>query len=317
MKITVILCTYNRCVSLARAIESVAASRLSDPFRWEVLVVDNNSPDQTREVVAGFCGRYPGRIRYLFEPKPGKSNALNAGIRETDADVLAFMDDDVVVEPTWLQELSAPLLNGPWAGVGGRILLQPMSTTPNWLPTNERYGLAPLAMFDLGTEAGPLHEPPYGTNMAFRRRVFEKYSGFRTDLGPRAGDEVKNEDSEFGQRLMKAGEQLWYEPSAVVYHSVPEKRLQKAYFLRWSFDKARADLRQVGIPDDARWFIAGVPAYFFRRIAVWTVRWLIATRPKERFGARLRVWALAGSIQECRHLALDAKRPGKESRSSK
>ncbi len=83
MKISVILCTHNRCQSLAKALNSLAALTLPESVEWEVLVVDNNSSDGTREVVQrDFCGRYPGRFRYLFEPQPGKSYALNAGIRQ-------------------------------------------------------------------------------------------------------------------------------------------------------------------------------------------------------------------------------------------
>jgi glucosyl-dolichyl phosphate glucuronosyltransferase len=72
MKITVILCTYNRCRSLAKALESVAASQMPDSVEWEVLLVDNNSSDQTREVAEEFCGRYPSRVRYVFVPHHGK-----------------------------------------------------------------------------------------------------------------------------------------------------------------------------------------------------------------------------------------------------
>ena len=122
MKITIILCTYNRCGSLAKALQSASALRLPDSDEWEVLVVDNNSSDKTREVVEEFRGRYPGRFRYLFEPQQGKSYALNAGVREARGDVLAFTDDDVTFEPMWLQNLTASLRTGEWAGAGGRTL---------------------------------------------------------------------------------------------------------------------------------------------------------------------------------------------------
>jgi GT2 family glycosyltransferase len=154
-------------------------------------------------------------------------------------------------------------------------------------------------MFDLGVETGPLNEPPFGTNMAFQRRVFEQYPGFRTDLGPRPGSEIRNEDTEFGQRLLNAGERLRYEPSAIVYHAIPEKRLKKEFFLRWTFDKARADLREFGISQDAKWFVAGVPLYLFRRLAVWTLRWMAGIDPSIRFSRKLKVWSIAGAIQEC------------------
>jgi glycosyltransferase involved in cell wall biosynthesis len=298
MNITVILCTYNRCASLARALESVAASVLPESTTWEVLVVDNNSKDQTPGVVEGFCQKYPGRFRYLFEAKPGKSNALNAGIEHSESDLLAFMDDDVIVEPTWLQNLTAPLKDQKWAGAGGRILPEWISPPPKWLPVEDRYGLAPLAGFDLGPDAGPLTESPFGTNMAFQREVFRKYAGFRTDLGPRPGSEIRNEDTEFGDRVLQAGEKLLYEPSAVVWHSVSQERLRKEYFLKWWFDKARADVRQYGI-SDGQWSIAGVPLVQLRRLSTGTLRWLTATHPGRRFGAKLKVWGRLGEIQEC------------------
>jgi glycosyltransferase involved in cell wall biosynthesis len=298
MNITVILCTYNRCQSLAKALDSVVASTLPESIEWEVLVVDNNSTDRTHEVVEDYCRRYPTKLRYVFEPKPGKSHALKAGIQEARGDILAFIDDDVTVEPTWLQNLTAALHNGQWVGAGGRILPAQTFLPPAWLPLKDRYALAPLALFDLGPRGEPLTEAPFGTNMAFQKKVFEKYHGFRTDLGPRPGSEIRNEDTEFGQRLLAAGEQLLYEPSAVVYHSVSPNRLRKRYFLTWWFDKARADICQFGIPH-AKWFVAGIPLYLFRRLAVWTVRWIVALDPSRRFSNKTKTWTVAGQILEC------------------
>jgi GT2 family glycosyltransferase len=234
----------------------------------------------------------------VFEPHPGKSHALNTGIREARGDILAFMDDDVTVDPSWLHHLTAALHNGKWTGSGGRILPQWTAPPPPWLPQRGRYALAPLAMFDLGLEAGPLTEPPFGANMAFQRRVFEQYDGFRTDLGPRPGSEIRNEDTEFGRRLLAAGERLHYEPSAVVYHSVSEQRVQRKYFLSWWFDKARADVREFGIAPGTKWFAGGVPLYLFRRLAVWGLRWMVALEPSRRFSNKLDTWTVAGQIVE-------------------
>ncbi len=293
-----------------KALSSVALSRLPESVTWEVLVVDNNSCDQTREVVEDFIGRYPGRFRYLFESEPGKSRALNRGIAEARGDVLAFMDDDVIVDPRWLQMLTAALLKGMWAGSGGRILAKWNCPRPPWLPENERRAMAPLAVFDLGLEAKRLAEPPFGTNMAFRRNVFEKYGGFRTDLGPQPGSQIRNEDTEFGRRLLGAGEQLWYEPSAIVFHPVQENRLRKQYYLAWWFDKARADILELGPPSHFKLCFGGVPLRLFRRLAVWTVRWILAVRPSRRFSNKLEVWAQAGQIVECYRRARLARTEG-------
>lgn len=303
MNITVILCTYNRCHMLAKSLESVLASQLPDSITWEILVVDNNSTDQTQQVVANFSVRYPERIRYIFEPKPGKSNALNAGIRDARGDVFAFVDDDVVVETIWLRNLTAPLDSTEWAGVGGRIIPDRDFKPPRWIPLHERYALAPLAMFDLGLRPGQLLEAPFGTNMAFRKAVIEKLGGFRTDLGPRPGSAIRGEDTEFGFRVLADGQRLWYEPSAVVYHSLPAHRLQKQYFLTWWHDKARADIRTDGVPTDTKWYFAGIPLYLFRRFAVWTIRWLATPNPARRFSCRLKVWGITAQIKECYRLS--------------
>jgi glucosyl-dolichyl phosphate glucuronosyltransferase len=297
--ITIILCTYNRCESLAKALESVANSELPETLEWEVLVVDNNSPDGTAKVVEDFRSRYPNRFRYLFEGQQGKSYALNSGIRNAQGDLLVFMDDDVTVEPTWLRNLTAPLFNnGDYAGSGGRILPERSFLPPSWMPLHERYGLAPLAVFDLGPENSELCEPPFGTNMAFRKKIFEKYGGFRTDLGPQPGSEIRNEDTEFGRRLLTAGERLRYEASAVVYHSVPQHRVRKKYFLRWSFDKGRADIFEHGVHENTELIVGGIPLYLFRRLAVWTLRWMLTLEPSRRFSCRLKTWAITGAILE-------------------
>ena len=120
MKITVILCTYNRCESLSMALESVALSSLPASVEWDVLVVDNNSRDLTRPVVEKFCQRFPKRFKYVFEARQGKSFALNRGIREAAGDVLVFIDDDITVEPNWLFELTKPLSDSQWAGDRGK-----------------------------------------------------------------------------------------------------------------------------------------------------------------------------------------------------
>lgn len=303
MNISTILCTYNRCDLLARALESIAGQRLRDGIDWEVVIVDNNSSDRTHDVAEGFCEKYPGRFRYVFEPEPGKSHALNRGIREAAGNVLAFMDDDVCVKPDWLQKLTDGLSSSEWVGVGGRVLPEQSHSMPNWIPKQDRYALAPLALFDLGSEPGPLTESPFGTNMAFKREMFAKYGDFRTDLGPQPGNEIRGEDTEFGLRLLRAGEQLRYEPSAVVYHAVPAGRLQKRYFLTWWFDKARSEIRVARATYRDRTAVRGVPLATLRRLAVWSVRWFFALDPSYRFSCKLKVWGKLGEISELYCLA--------------
>jgi len=310
MKITVILCTYNRCLSLENALNSIAASKMPESTEWEVLVVDNNSHDKTRMVVEDVSQRYPGRFRYVFESQPGKSHALNRGIQEAYGEVLAFMDDDVTVDSAWLQNLTAKLIDNEWVGAGGPIHPLWSSLRPEWLSLETKYALAPVVAFDLGQEAGQISEPPWGTNMAFRRQVFEKYGAFRTHLGPRPGSQIRGEDCEFGQRLLDRGERIRYEPSAVVYHPVTKERLTKRYHLEWWFDHGRAYVLQHGALPNTKYFVAGVPLYLFRRLAVWTIRWMVAVDSGKRFDCKRTVWSISGQIVEALHSRTIERRQG-------
>jgi glycosyltransferase involved in cell wall biosynthesis len=317
MNITVILCTYNRAETLSKALESVAFSELPESVEWEVLVVDNNSRDQTHDVVEEFCRRYPGRFRYLFEPRQGKSHALNSGIREARGDILAFMDDDVTVQPTWLQNLTAALHNKDWAGAGGRILPEQTFTPPHWLALKGPYAMGGvLAFFDRGEKPGELDWAPYGTNMAFRKSMFESHGGFRTDLGPGPDENIPrfNEDTEFGRRLKSAGERLRYEPLAIVYHGVPENRRRKEYFLDWYFGFGRALVHEGGRGRD----VWGIPRPYFGILKTGTtsmieltLRWMLAVKPQQRFFYKALVWREAGRIAEMYRLASRANKQDK------
>lgn len=306
MTIDVILCTYNRCEILEEVLASVAASVVPSSIVWSVIVVDNNSSDRTQEVVTGFRDRYPHRFRYVFEPESGKSYALNTGIRESHADVLAFLDDDVTVESSWLFNLVAPLADDTCSGVGGRTLPKDAFAAPSWLAMSGPYSMGGIlcANFDLGDVPCTLSEPPYGANMAFRRTMFEKYGGFRTDMGPSPRTDVPrpNEDTEFGRRLLAAGERLTYAPSAVVYHPVPSGRVTKEYFLRWWFDYGRAQIREKGRQPSAFGIVPryclSIPRLIGTHLTVRIFRWLATFSPQVRFFRKTEVWRTVGMIVE-------------------
>jgi glucosyl-dolichyl phosphate glucuronosyltransferase len=303
LQITVILCTYNRHHYLRKVLDCIALSVLPPAVDWEVLIVDNNSSDQTPEVAREFGERYPGRFRYIVEAKQGKSHALNTGIREARGDVLAFIDDDVTVPPTWLGNLTQSLNRGDWAGAGGRTLLADPVSPPRWLALSGRYGLGSVlaAMFDLGDQPCQLDTPPFGVNMAYRKEMFEKHGLFRADLGPRPGSEIRNEDTEFGRRLMAAGERLRYEPSAVVYHPAPKNRVRRGYFLRWFFDYGRAEILEIGRRPDV-WGIQrrylSISKILLTVMPVRLLRWMLSLAPPQRFFWKCIVWQTGGQIAE-------------------
>ncbi|HEY2472010.1 MAG TPA: glycosyltransferase family 2 protein [Terracidiphilus sp.] len=305
MDISVIVCTYNRCELLRDALETIARSEMPKESTWEVIVVDNNSNDKTREVVETVSRCFPNRFSYLFEGRGGKSYALNTGVQKARGDILAFVDDDVAVQPTWLHNLTAKLHGNQLAGVGGRTLPGESVSFPDWLTLRGPYGLGGIlaAMFDLGDEPMVLDRAPYGANMAFRKAMFDRYGGFRTDLGPSPDRSIPrpNEDTEYGRRLMAAGERILYEPAAVAHHPVPVDRIRKQYFLDWWFDYGRASSREVGRKPN----VLGIPRYLIS-IPKMTVtvllptalQWLVTFDKPKKFFLQCWMWATAGQMLE-------------------
>ncbi len=305
MKISVIVCTHNRCALLAKALDSLAASKLPGSVDWEILVVDNNSNDQTRTTVEEVSRRYPGRFVYIFESHPGKSYALNTGVRQAKGEVIAFMDDDVTAEPSWLENLTSVLHGDTWAGTGGRTLPANQVSPPRWLAMEGPYNLGGVvaAQFNLGDAPVELRDAPFGANMAVRKKMFEKYGYFRTDLGPSPDSRIPrpNEDTEFGRRLMAAGERLRYQPDAIVYHPVLESRMNKEYLLTWWFDLGRAGIRELKQRPD----IWGMPRFYFTSVKIAfalllpaTLKWISSVNPQRRFYSKCWVWSRAGQIVE-------------------
>jgi glycosyltransferase involved in cell wall biosynthesis len=302
MKVSVILCTYNRSSSLLHALESIAVSQMPASFEWQVLIVDNNSHDQTREVAEAFCRRDTAHFRYVFESQQGKSYALNTGIAQSQGDVLAFTDDDVMVEPNWLQELTKPFEDPGWAGTGGRVYLPLDFFPPPWLGLDGPYSMGGiLALFDPGPEPSAFSTPPIGANMAYRKEVFSKYGGFRTDLGPSPGRAIRYEDTEFGSRLLKAGERIQYVPSAIVRHAVPAERVHKKYFLTYFYGYGRAVIREKENMGPV-WMIPRPLVSLANRVLHLLPRriswWLAESDPRARFHKKCCVWMMAGEIVE-------------------
>ena len=284
---SLIICTYNRAAKLERLFRALAQPGAVPPD-WEILVVDNNSKDNTREVTEEFQRRHP-EVIYLFEPTPGKSHALNRGIQSARGEILAFTDDDVEVEADWLSACAAAFADPKVAGIGGRVLPRWCVSKPEWLPPDPLYRNGPLVEFDLGPRPMPLSEAPYGANLAIRKSVFEQHGLFRTDLGPRPGSEIRGEDSELCDRLRSRGELLLYWPQALVYHEVPLERLTRTFFLNWWHAKGQTET-----------MLAGGSGWTFlfrtlRSIGWWGLRWLVSAG-NQRFQNQLIVWNKLGIL---------------------
>jgi len=232
--ISVILCTFNRSSLLHNALLSLARQDNLDKNACEVLVVDNNSQDSTKECTQTVIEKYPEIFRYYYEPHQGKSFALNLALKNAKGDVFAFTDDDVEVPPDWIARIWKAFQNIAIDGVGGKILPKWETEQPYWF-SKELY--SNLALIDYGNESFLLDndKPFYGANMAFRKIVFEKIGQFRTDLGRCGGILLGNEDTELYKRAFAAGFKMLYDPHVIVNHVIAEDRMKKKYFRKYNF----------------------------------------------------------------------------------
>jgi len=230
--ITIAICTYNRCAALEETLASLLAVRMPDGLPIEILVVDNNSTDGTKDAVERFGVVQPGTIRYVFEPRQGLSHARNAAIAYARAPVLAYVDDDVLFHPHWLLALLERFAADPdLMCLGGRVVPVFEGGQPSWLTP---YLASAYGELDAGSEPRPLRYPehPYGLNMAFRREVLDALGGFDPRLGRSGARLLSGEETELFARAHRAGLKTGYTPDAVVFHRIPRSRATRSWALR-------------------------------------------------------------------------------------
>jgi glycosyltransferase involved in cell wall biosynthesis len=298
MNASVIVCTYNRAATLAKMLATLSATVVDRSISWELLVVDNNSTDQTRRVVERVIPDFPCPVRYLFQEKQGKSHALNLAISEARGELLLFTDDDVIVHPAWLQEIVTGFATHDCIGIGGRIEAVWQQERPTWYSDRNPYRMFGVIIeYDQGEAPGYTELPPYGANMAFRREAFSRYAHFRTELGPNGRQLLRGEDTEMSWQMLRAGERILYQPTAVIYHPVEPERTRKRYFQRFYFDYGRTAVRRSFPVSDAVLYF-GVPRYLFRSLVSDGMRWLTASKPQRRFYYKLQCYQCLGEITE-------------------
>lgn len=295
-EVSVIICTYNRFSMLGDALSSVGKMRIPDGCTCEIVVVDNNSRDQTREVVETFASASTMRTRYVFEPRQGKTIALNTGIAAAAGEILLFTDDDVEVSKDWLASYVKALNCNDCLGAGGRIVPSWECRKPFWAQPDERYRfMAVFGQFDLGPSAAVLKTTPFGANMAIRKCAFERYGGFREDLGVRGGKRELGEEGEFFRRVSDAGERWIYVPDAVVRHRVTAHQASLRYLENYYGARGRYEMLRER-HSELYWF--GVPRSRLRRFLESAARWFFSLNRRRRLYYWLDLHFQIGSIQQ-------------------
>jgi GT2 family glycosyltransferase len=223
--LSVIIPTRNRVKSLKLLLESLAVpARIGIP-ETEIIVVDNGSTDEThRWLDAQREQNQSGGLIILDEPRPGKSNALNRALSVARGEIFMVLDDDVVIQSNCLAKHAEAHTATQFAAIQGRILAGKDSLgNPADANRLREYN---IPLIDYGEEIVAIRGLT-GTNMSFKRVVFEKVGFFDPSLGPGAAG--FSEDTEYSIRIRKAGFKIGYTPHAIVYHELNPSRYGRVY----------------------------------------------------------------------------------------
>lgn len=312
--ISVLICTYNRSALLRETLAALQSMEAPQKCSVEIIVVDNNSTDETAAVVTESMERARFPVFFVREQQQGKSFALNAGLAAATGDVLALTDDDVLPSADWLVRIVHAFRTQDVTFVFGKVLPRWQSVPPPELLTPQAQAIwGPLAIVDYGdtpsqyTPTSRGQRLPIGANLAVLRSVLVSIGGWRTDLGKVNNTLICGEDHEIFMRFRRRGCYAgYYDPDVVVRHLVPTERLTRRYFRRWFYwhgktialmlDDMYPEIDMATVPR-----VAGAPRFSYRQALRQCVRWA-ATRcgdPLTALIEELRVLQYLGLFVEC------------------
>jgi glycosyltransferase involved in cell wall biosynthesis len=310
VNLDVVVPTYNRSQLLRRTLASLLKAHIPAGLNVTILVVDNNSKDDTETVVREIAAQSDGRVVYVKETKQGLSHARNGGIGAGTGDVIGFIDDDEEIDHEWYEvvarEFSDPTVNF----IGGPYLPNWAAPEPDWLPPGYHAAIGvvlpkPRASFGPGFSGNLM-----GGNAVIRRKVFEQIGTYSPKLGRSGKGLLSEEDAEFCRRLEAAGIHGMYVPELLIHHHIPAERLTRKYHRRWCYWRA---VSQGVLDRELREPVAyafGIPRHRIGRAVKGLMSYpqhLLSGKGKgQAFADELATWDLFGFIYGKHFINIDA-----------
>lgn len=295
--LTVLMATHNGAGTLPRVLN--AYTKLDPPRGgWNLIVVNNGSTDETQTILDSFQSRLP--LRCIQEPKLGKNNALNTGLLNVTGNLIVMTDDDAIPKPDWLKQFrDAADAHSSFSVFGGVIV-------PNWEDPPETWILPfcyILTITDPSWQEGPIQATRiYGPNMAVRSEVIQAGHRFDPSLGPTGSRYQMGDETDFLQRVCKAGFRPWHCQLAIVEHIIRKNQMVQSWMLRRAKASGRAEYRREYMECEEHQrptptLLFGIPRYIIREIMEQAVRVGVASvsRNSDRtFKERWRLHFLVG-----------------------
>lgn len=231
MRISAIVCTYNREQFICETIDSILRG-LREIESFEILIIDNNSSDRTPELLLKYKDYV--NVKCVKEEKQGLSQARNRGIVEASGDVLVFLDDDIEIDPDYFVTLSKIFSDKNISIAGGKVLPFKVAV-PQWLPARYYY-LA--SIFDIGDK---IKTTRYimGANFVIRKDLATKVGFFDIELGRKGNNLMSGEENDYMDRITLLGYKIYYIPDLIVYHKINDK-LNTEYIFNYAYQNGKS-----------------------------------------------------------------------------
>jgi glucosyl-dolichyl phosphate glucuronosyltransferase len=302
VRLDIIIATYNRAVLLGRLLDSIREADQPDDLSVRVIVIDNNSSDNTRAVVESCPPLFGERPVYLFEAQVGQSAARNRGLQIVSGDLVGFLDDDEQVDRRWFSTVRETFENANIDFISGPYKPAWSVEPPAWLP--KAYP-AVIGWIDAGDQV-LMYGRNYdgimmGGNTVVRRTFVDAVGSFNTALGRIGHQLTAGEDADYHHRLVAAGARGYYIPQLIIHHYIPGERVTKRYHRRWCFYRG---ISLAQIDRQRREPVAhfcGIPRYLFGKAGRSVLKMageLCSFRhdPERIFSSELPLWDLAGFV---------------------
>ncbi|MCE2928870.1 MAG: glycosyltransferase [Candidatus Caenarcaniphilales bacterium] len=314
IKLSIIICTFNRALQLEQLLDDITTQhrrlRSDDACQVELILVDNNSFDESKEMIHRFIESTSMSIKYFVETRLGLTWCRNLAVTKASGDLLAFLHDDISLDDDWLKECYkiASTCKDQEIGIyGGRVIPLWQDSIPDWLcleaPFNVRQDVFHAHSYGDEEKLYPFESEfgysqlPSGINVLIRKEVFENCGNFRSDLGPSAsGGFGLCDDYEFFEYLSMLKIPMLYIPQSIVFHPVSPNQMSIQYIRRWYFkygmarfwiahtDRMKRPVKEfLGIEDKYRYFlpqflkntISSIPMYLMFKFSMLCLWWTV------------------------------------------
>lgn len=300
IELSVIICTYNREKYLLSTLESLV-DQSYDKTLYEIILVNNNSSDGTEQVCNTFQKQYPEvNFKYCLEINQGLSFARNRGIRESQGEVVIFIDDDARATSGYLKSIHLFFNeNQDCVSLGGKIIPDyEDNQEPKWM---SKFLLPIIAALNLGdkTQLFPSNKFPIGANMSFRKSIFSKVGDFNTNLGRKGTSLEAGEEKDLFERVRKEGK-VYYLPTAEVFHYIPNDRVKPSYIKKQAIGVGKSNMTRAKLKGGIGIFkLLSLEAVKWGVTIVFSAYYLLSNKvPKSKMLLQFRYWVSRGILKK-------------------